>query len=77
MAAADDTPNLKGALAQFIQEHMPWPFSDVSRYDDEGNDAAWDIAERLLPRVEAEFADITRSAKQSRRTRQFVESERT
>lgn len=58
---------LKSALAQFVQEHMPWPFSDVSRHDSEGNDAAWAITETLLPYVEREFAGIVETAKDAKR----------
>jgi hypothetical protein len=60
---------LKQALAEFVREHMPWPFYDMSRYDSEGTDAAHDIAERLLPKLQAEFDDIARSAKTSWRSR--------
>lgn len=67
-----EVKNLRAALADFVQEHMPWPFSDVSRDDDEGNDAAWDVADRLLPRVLSEFQDIATSAKTSRRKRQII-----
>lgn len=57
--------NLKAALAEFIQENMPWPFSDVSRHDDEGIDTAWAIAEEIYPRLEREFADLTGTAKRT------------
>lgn len=59
--------HLKAALAQFVQEHMPWPFEDVSRFDNEGNDAAWAIAETLLPQFAREFAGIVETAKDVKR----------
>lgn len=60
---------LENMLAEFVQEHMPWPFGDVSRYDSEGADAARDIAKRLIGPLEREFADITQSARESSRSR--------
>lgn len=59
--------DFKAALAQFIQEHMPWPFIDVSRHDSEGTDAAWEIATTLEPAFQREFASIAETAKEVKR----------
>lgn len=59
--------NVKAALAAFVQEHMPWPFSDVSRYDDEATDAAHEITTVLLPRVLSEFDGVAETAKAVKR----------
>jgi hypothetical protein len=34
----------ESALAHFIQDEMPWPYTDVDRHSDEANDVAWAIA---------------------------------
>lgn len=62
-----DNQELKAALKQFIQEHMPWPFYDVSRHDYEGSDTASNIADAVLPHLEREFSGIVRTATNTRR----------
>jgi len=47
----------EAALASFIQEHMPWPYSDVERYSDEANDAAWAVAKAQGPKLWAELRE--------------------
>ena len=58
---------LRAALASFVQEHMPWPFADISRHGDEATDTAWAIADRLAPRVAAEFASVAQTARDLKR----------
>lgn len=66
--------NLKAALAEFVQEHMPWPFSDVSRHDAEGTDTAWVIAESLMSPLLSEFSSIADTAKETKRKTYPVKS---
>jgi hypothetical protein len=41
----------EAALAQFIQQEMPWPYRDVSRDSGEASDAAWAVAKVEGPRL--------------------------
>lgn len=43
--------NFTAALASLVQEHMPWPYSDVARDSDEANDTAWAIARKHAERL--------------------------
>lgn len=62
-----DEQYFRRCLIDLIQEHMPWPFCDVSRHDDEGYQTAVVIVDSLLTRILGEFADIARTAKTAKR----------
>lgn len=38
--------NFEAALAAFLVEHQPWPYSDVDRHRDEATDVAWLVAKK-------------------------------
>ena len=45
-----------------VQKDMPWPFTDVYRYDDEGWDTAKALAEDAWPTVAVAFEGLMREA---------------
>ena len=54
-------------LADVIQEFMPWPYSDVSRYDAEGRQSAVAIAVTCAAVNAPVFKDLRGTAKESKR----------
>ena len=57
---------LRDAITDLIQESMPWPFSDVSRYDAEGRESAAAIAAACLPVIVREFNDLRSAGRRKR-----------
>lgn len=52
----------ESAFAHFLQDEMPWPYTDVDRHSSEANDVAWDMAKAEGPRLWSRMADGRRKS---------------
>ena len=51
------------SFIKWVQKDMPWPFTDVDRYDDEGWDTAKALAEDAWPAVAVVFEGLVNEAR--------------